>query len=74
MAQVTTRAEFNQNLSFSQSDFYKYDLKDGHWERISEDTSKEGGPSLVFDHQVFEWYCTLNSRRACLLAEVLGMR
>ncbi len=70
-AQITTPAEFDLSFSFPQSDFYKYDLKDGHWERISEDTSKEGGPSLVFDHQVC--YCTFNSRRACLLAKVFGM-
>ncbi|XP_065066928.1 muskelin-like isoform X2 [Rhopilema esculentum] len=34
------------------SDFYRYDLQTGHWERITEDTAKEGGPQLVFDHQM----------------------
>jgi len=34
------------------SDFYRYDLNTGAWELISEDTAKEGGPQLVFDHQM----------------------
>ena len=37
---------------FLQSDFYRYDLNSGTWELISEDTAKDGGPQLVFDHQV----------------------
>eukprot|EP00794_Sanderia_malayensis_P006101 gene6101-6805_t len=34
------------------SDFYKYDLRDGHWQIISEDTAEDGGPNLIFDHQM----------------------
>ena len=34
------------------SDFYKYDLDTGLWELLSEDTAADGGPQLIFDHQV----------------------
>lgn len=34
------------------SDFFKYDLDTGLWELLSEDTSDNGGPQLIFDHQM----------------------
>ena len=34
------------------SDFFKYDLDTGQWSRISSDTADEGGPNLIFDHQM----------------------
>lgn len=37
-----------------QSDFYVYDITSNQWTLISEDTSSEGGPPLIFDHQVHE--------------------
>lgn len=40
-----------------QSDFYVYDITSNQWTLISEDTSSEGGPPLIFDHQVHE--CTM---------------
>ncbi|OZJ05515.1 hypothetical protein BZG36_01880 [Bifiguratus adelaidae] len=33
-------------------DFYRYDVDTQRWYRISSDTSKEGGPDLIFDHQM----------------------
>lgn len=35
-----------------QSDFYFYDTKSRHWTLICDDTSQEGGPNLIFDHQM----------------------
>ena len=29
-----------------------YDITANRWTLISEDTASEGGPSLIFDHQV----------------------
>ena len=37
---------------FKQNDFYVYDITSNQWTLISEDTSTEGGPALIFDHQV----------------------
>lgn len=37
---------------FFQSDFYLYDTKAQQWCLICEDTSQDGGPQLVFDHQM----------------------
>lgn len=34
------------------SDFYMYDITANQWTLISEDTAAEGGPSLIFDHQI----------------------
>ena len=37
---------------YLQSDFYKYDIDKNQWSLITEDTSKVGGPMLIFDHQM----------------------
>lgn len=34
------------------SDFYSYDIESNEWTLLSQDTSMDGGPPLVFDHQV----------------------
>ena len=39
-------------FSTFQSDFYKYDIIKNQWTLISEDTSKNSGPMLIFDHQM----------------------
>ena len=33
-------------------DFYCYSIRDRKWNQISEDTESDGGPPLIFDHQV----------------------
>ena len=43
---------YNKALYFVQNDFYVYDITSNQWTLISEDTSTEGGPPLIFDHQV----------------------
>ncbi|KXS21272.1 hypothetical protein M427DRAFT_107508 [Gonapodya prolifera JEL478] len=35
-----------------ESDFWRWDMDKGGWERLSADTEAEGGPSLVYDHQM----------------------
>ncbi|KNC72937.1 hypothetical protein SARC_14502, partial [Sphaeroforma arctica JP610] len=35
-----------------QSDFYRYDVDSGQWNLLSSDTGADGGPNLVFDHQL----------------------
>ena len=43
----------NQYFWFDfQSDFYKYEVDRNKWTKITEDTSKDGGPMLIFDHQM----------------------
>ena len=39
------------NGSFS-CDFYAYNVETNKWSKISEDTRSEGGPSLLYDHQM----------------------
>ncbi|KAI4496372.1 hypothetical protein M0804_000182 [Polistes exclamans] len=34
------------------SDFYVYDIESNKWTQISEDTGVDGGPQLIFDHQM----------------------
>jgi len=34
------------------SDFYKYDLDTGLWDKLSGDTAADGGPQQIFDHQM----------------------
>ncbi|CAH3026215.1 unnamed protein product [Porites evermanni] len=34
------------------NDFYVYDITSNQWTLISQDTSTEGGPPLIFDHQM----------------------
>ncbi|XP_043287689.1 muskelin isoform X2 [Venturia canescens] len=34
------------------SDFYIYDIESNKWTLISEDTGADGGPKLIFDHQM----------------------
>ncbi|XP_061418708.1 muskelin isoform X2 [Lethenteron reissneri] len=41
------------------SDFYRYSIDGSSWSLLSEDTSADGGPKLVFDHQMCmdsEWH------------------
>ena len=47
-----------------QSDFYVYDITSNQWTLISEDTSSEGGPPLIFDHQVHECNYQLTNKEA----------
>ncbi|XP_012567064.2 muskelin isoform X1 [Hydra vulgaris] len=44
-------AEERLNLDIK-SDFFRYGLDTGLWEIVSSDTYSEGGPSLIFDHQM----------------------
>lgn len=39
-------------LGVRQSDFYMYDIEGGTWTLITDDTASQGGPHLVFDHQM----------------------
>lgn len=41
-----------RNSKSLKSDFYRYDIEANTWMLLSEDTSSDGGPKLVFDHQV----------------------
>lgn len=41
-----------RNSKSLKSDFYRYDIDANSWTLLSEDTSADGGPKLVFDHQV----------------------
>ncbi|KAJ7370733.1 Muskelin 1, intracellular mediator containing kelch motif [Desmophyllum pertusum] len=41
-----------RNSTPLKSDFYVYDITSNQWTLISEDTSSEGGPPLIFDHQL----------------------
>ena len=41
-----------RNSKSLKSDFYRYDIDGNAWMLLSEDTSADGGPKLVFDHQV----------------------
>lgn len=41
-----------RNSKSLKSDFYCYDIDANTWTLLSEDTSADGGPKLVFDHQV----------------------
>lgn len=41
-----------RNSKSLKSDFYRYDIDANTWALLSEDTSADGGPKLVFDHQV----------------------
>lgn len=44
-----------RNSKSLKSDFYRYDIDTNTWMLLSEDTAADGGPKLVFDHQV---WCT----------------
>ncbi|XP_072181671.1 muskelin-like [Diadema setosum] len=41
-----------RNTTPLKSDFYVYDIATGKWTLICEDTGSEGGPRLIFDHQM----------------------
>lgn len=41
-----------RNSKSLKSDFYRYDIDTNTWTLLSEDTAADGGPKLVFDHQV----------------------
>lgn len=41
-----------RNSKSLKSDFYRYDVDANTWTLLSEDTAADGGPKLVFDHQV----------------------
>uniref|UniRef100_A0A8C6SC68 Muskelin 1, intracellular mediator containing kelch motifs n=1 Tax=Neogobius melanostomus TaxID=47308 RepID=A0A8C6SC68_9GOBI len=41
-----------RNSKSLKSDFYRYDIEHNSWSLLSEDTSADGGPKLVFDHQM----------------------
>lgn len=54
-----------RNSKSLKSDFYRYDVEANTWTLLSEDTSSDGGPKLVFDHQVTP---RLNSK-VCVCSE-----
>ncbi|XP_023686924.1 muskelin [Paramormyrops kingsleyae] len=41
-----------RNSQSLRSDFYRYDIDGNTWTLLSEDTAADGGPKLVFDHQM----------------------
>lgn len=41
-----------RNSKSLKSDFYRYDIDTNTWSLLSEDTAADGGPKLVFDHQM----------------------
>ncbi|KAJ3612188.1 hypothetical protein NHX12_020464 [Muraenolepis orangiensis] len=41
-----------RNSKSLKSDFYRYDVDANVWTLLSEDTAADGGPKLVFDHQM----------------------
>ncbi|XP_072327210.1 muskelin isoform X3 [Scyliorhinus torazame] len=41
-----------RNSKSLKSDFYRYDIDTNKWTLLSEDTATDGGPKLVFDHQM----------------------
>ncbi|XP_019501631.1 PREDICTED: muskelin [Hipposideros armiger] len=41
-----------RNSKSLKSDFYRYDIDTNTWLLLSEDTAADGGPKLVFDHQM----------------------
>ncbi|XP_027058035.1 muskelin-like [Pocillopora damicornis] len=41
-----------RNVTPLKSDFYVYDITRNQWTLISADTASEGGPPLIFDHQM----------------------
>ncbi|XP_050538902.1 muskelin isoform X2 [Daktulosphaira vitifoliae] len=43
--------QFHPN-NYPKSDFYVYDIEQNHWTLICTDTSRMGGPKLIFDHQM----------------------
>lgn len=48
-----------RNSKSLKSDFYRYDIDTNIWMLLSEDTAADGGPKLVFDHQVRCTYINL---------------
>ncbi|KAG1552715.1 hypothetical protein G6F45_008610 [Rhizopus arrhizus] len=40
------------NIVMLQPDLFKYSLKDDSWVKLSSNTADDGGPELVFDHQM----------------------
>uniref|UniRef100_A0A2P2I5A8 Muskelin-like n=1 Tax=Hirondellea gigas TaxID=1518452 RepID=A0A2P2I5A8_9CRUS len=46
---VDSRMRSPDNLK---SDFFLYELETGRWTQITEDTGEEGGPKIIFDHQM----------------------
>ncbi|KAI9248737.1 Muskelin N-terminus-domain-containing protein [Sporodiniella umbellata] len=41
-----------KTLSNLNSELFKYDVKKNSWIRLSDNTAKESGPDLIFDHQM----------------------
>lgn len=46
---VDQESRANSNL---ESDFYRYDVERGIWSKVSGNTAAEGGPELIYDHQM----------------------
>eukprot|EP00912_Choanoflagellata_sp_UC4_P001633 UC4_evm6s1043 len=44
--------DVSEEEDYCRSDFYRYDIKRCIWEKLSSDTRKDGGPSLLYDHQM----------------------
>lgn len=59
-----------RNSKSLKSDFYRYDIDTNTWMLLSEDTAADGGPKLVFDHQV-SYTDTLSASSQCLLINLI---
>lgn len=60
-----------RNSKSLKSDFYRYDINANTWTLLSEDTSADGGPKLVFDHQVAVIFKQPLSLRVLLAAFII---
>ena len=49
------------DISFPQADFYSYSIKEATWTLLSSDTCGDGGPKLIFDHQVLRCQLSITS-------------
>lgn len=59
-----------RNSKSLKSDFYRYDIDTNTWMLLSEDTAADGGPKLVFDHQV-GYTDALSATSQCLQIDFL---
>ncbi|KAI8333811.1 Muskelin N-terminus-domain-containing protein [Chlamydoabsidia padenii] len=49
---VDSRSETVNAINFLQADFYRYFIDTDRWEKLDDHTAANGGPELVFDHQM----------------------
>eukprot|EP00039_Didymoeca_costata_P018584 m.334091 g.334091 ORF g.334091 m.334091 type:complete len:745 (+) comp17286_c0_seq1:202-2436(+) len=50
--QLYILGRYLENSQNCQSDFYRYDIVEGRFVQLSADTLSEGGPPLIYDHQM----------------------